>query len=185
MKLTLQTAALFFITSLALVSNLFGQSYEKSHLMVSGGIGLQKSVFTTGMPLTTTVEYGFNEYVSGGLTIDHIPLIKDQTGLLSFTATYVGITSNAHLSKGLDELLNTKSKLLNDKLDIYVGVTTGAYLLYFKDNTSTSSGDAWGSELYYSASFGVRYYLTKNIGVFVQKDFKGSALGKLGLTLRL
>lgn len=157
--------------------------FKKGQIDLQVGIGFISTLYENNSALR-------DEFKSPPISFSADYGITDE---LSFGAYFASAQSTVHfLSGGYDFNLGDASHViiggtgqyhyqLLPQLDTYVGGMLGYNILSAKDNGTTT---AQKSGFTLAANVGGRYYLTKNIGAFVELGY-GVSLVAIGATLRI
>ena len=170
-------SAIAFLFAITLVQEVNAQKFEQGQIDLNLGVGLVPTFGAgdVGIPLSLSVDYGFNDQISlGGYlgyagSSDNIPFL----GKISYNYIIVGARGAYHFD-------------LSEKLDTYAGLFLGYNVASVSIENSLAGApepDAAGG-FTYSLFAGARYHFTDQIGAFGEVGY-GISILNLGLTLRL
>jgi hypothetical protein len=171
----MKKSILLFCLALALSTASYSQ-YEKGDKLINAGIGL--SAYSGGLTFGASFEYGITDAISAGVSLDFYGSNYVTTGPnYSYLIFYPGIRGSYHFN----ELLNLNVK----KLDLYATASLG-YRAFVWQDTYTVTGNLYNSGIFVGAHAGARYYLTDNIGAFLEvgANFFGPSSAKTGIAIK-
>lgn len=187
------TLVLAFLLSLGTVFNSKAQglAYEQGDNLLSVGTSFFVPVIPFGYsrvinfpPVMSSFEIGFNEYVSAGPYIGYSARRwrASDDYLYRDNAIAIGARASFHFWGLLADALN--EDLSQDKLDIYFTISPGFRIETDNFNDRTEYDTTVRVRLF-NGNFGLRYYLTDNIAIYLEggRVFRGFA--NFGLTFKM
>lgn len=169
--------AFAFLFAITLINEVQAQQFQQGQMDLNVGVGLVPTFGTgdVGIPLSVSLDYGFNDQISLGGYVgyagsnDNFPFL----GKVSYTYLIFGARGAYHFE-------------LTENLDTYAGLLLG-YNIASVSVENSSPGmpepDAAGG-FAYSLFAGARYHFSEKIGVFGEIGYGISVLN-LGLTVKL
>lgn len=157
----------------------YGQdkAYEEGEKVLNVGVSLgyygygffgDRSGFA--LPLNAAFEYGFHEYISVGPYVGYARWNYEYNagfGDTKYTWTFlaVGARGSFHYTEILNEL--TDGDINEEKVDLYVTLLLGMEFRSYKDD---SGFDYYDNDTAFrlGPALGVRYLLSKNVGVYLE-----------------
>lgn len=165
------------LLTVCLVSALsFSQKIKKKEFQINAGsMNLFRSVF----PFYGSLDYGLSDDFSAGLRLEYNQ--KEKEFWNSTYKNHFGISLNGNYH--FNSLLK-----ISDKWDLYAGVSLTYKKINYDDRLYT--GYRPDEELNFDPQIGVRYFITKRIGLNAEitggDDYKlGGGNLRLGLTFKL
>ena len=190
MRKVLLTIALSMSTLLLPAQNM---AYEQGNKLLNAGFSLgyygygyfgNRSGFT--VPLNASLEYGITEQISVGPYAGYARWsYRYNAGFgetkYSWTFLAVGARGSFHYTEILNEL--TDGDINEEKVDLYVSLLLG---LEFRSYNDDSDLDYYGNETVFrlGPNLGVRYLLTRNVGIYVEGGRGTFGWLNLGLAAR-
>jgi hypothetical protein len=149
--------------------------FKQGDNLLSVGFGFN-SYYTGGNPFCAVYEYGINDLVSLGGSLDYVSYHYRLGGTdYGFTAAYLGFKASYHFNEVFD---------INDKKwDIYGGGTLGYRSFGWSNNPNYTNG-YYNSALFLAIHAGARYYFAPKAGVFLELAAGGATNGRLGMTFK-
>lgn len=130
-------------------------------------------------PMTAYLEYGFHEFITAGPFVgfgrwDYRYSSSD----FAWSFYHFGGRGSFHLTNLINEVLG--SEIDASKIDLYLTVTTGIEIRNYSSATFPDLYDnSW--RIFLGPNFGFRYYLTDNLGLYLEGG--RGALGALSFGL--
>ncbi len=123
------------------------------------------------LPLNASLEYGITEEISAGAYVGYARWsYRYNTGFgegeYSWSFLTVGARGSFHYTSILNEL--TDGDINEEKVDLYVSVLLGLEFRSYNDDDDLNVYDSNETVLRFGPNLGVRYLLSKNIGVYLE-----------------
>ena len=196
-------------------------AFQKGDVLINFGISpftypyenayYSNTNYSSGMtlpPLTINIQYGFHDYVSGGITIGKYGRYYKReypvygTNLVekyksTYNYTLIGVMGEFHVANLIDNLGFTNG--ISDKTDLYAGLIVGTSIKSWKDkelkynyNYSTLTYNPVVTQAkdtdingLYRSYVGGRYYFSNNFAGFMELGYSGFGYMTIGVTLKL
>ncbi|MEQ9167775.1 MAG: hypothetical protein RLO12_16060 [Fulvivirga sp.] len=182
---------LFFIAPL--FAHAQDKAYEKGEKVLNVGISLgyygygyfgNRTGFT--LPLNAAFEYGITEQISVGPYVGYARWAYEYNvgaGNTEYSWSFLaaGARGSFHYTEILNEL--TDGDINEEKVDLYVSLLIGLEFRSYKDD---SGFDYYDNDTAFrlGANLGVRYLLSKNVGVYLEGGRGTFGWLNLGVTAR-
>jgi len=190
------------ILFLGVTPNTQAQGFEKGKIYLDLGIGAPRYSYgvtglgygyynhnTTRTPsFRTSVRYGFNEFISGGLYAgftQHRWSYTNHQGFESFDRTQyipVGVGASFHVWSFLNNTLDLGLGVEN--LDLYVTLTTGAQIRAEVEKRPTYTNSDTRVSPFFGSMVGGRYFFLDWMGAYVQFGYGMNSYVEGGLTFK-